>query len=81
MVLSYLARRLYSFPETEVEQDNHHSETGSQLPTWTAKIINTITVLYVEHPSSEERRFRGLMSRHLAPFSFILRTDIQYNFY
>lgn len=48
---SYLSRGLDSLPKTEVEQDNYHSQTGGQLPAWTAKIVNTVAVLNVKHCS------------------------------
>lgn len=51
-VVSYLARGLDSLPETEVKQNNHHSQTGCQLPAWTTQVMYPSTLLDVEHPSS-----------------------------
>lgn len=53
--VSYLPRGLDTLPETEVKQNNHHSQTGSQLPARTAQVINTMTVLNMKDPSSEKK--------------------------
>lgn len=64
--MCYLARGLDSLPETKVEQNNHHSKTGSQLPARTTQVINAITVLDMEHTSSKEREQPGKKpSKHL----------------
>lgn len=55
MLISYLSRGLDTLPETKVEQNNHHTQTGSQLPARPSQIIDSVTVLNVEHRSSKER--------------------------
>lgn len=51
---SYLSGCLDSLPEAEVEQNDHHAETGSQLPARPTEITDAIAVLNVQDPSSEK---------------------------
>lgn len=50
---SYLSRGLDSLPEAEVEENDHHAKTGSQLPAGSSEITNAVAVLNVEDPSPE----------------------------
>ena len=52
----YLPWGFDTFPQAEVEDEEHHHQTHSQLPAGQAKVLDTPTLMEMQHTPSAERQ-------------------------
>lgn len=51
----YLPWGLDTFPQAEVEDEDHHDQTQGQLPARQAQVIDTSTLMEMQHTPSAEK--------------------------